>query len=87
MTCNQAGIAAGAVGFLFSLGVFLIALSRQNGLVAALACLAAWLQLMIVIATAGDAMSDRQAGKSRSISAILLVAFLVLAYAAASRWS
>jgi hypothetical protein len=87
MTHNQAGIAAGAVGFLFSLGVFLIALAGQNGLVAALACLAGWLQLMIVIATAGDAMSDRQAGKFRSISAVLFVAFLALAYAAANRWS
>ncbi len=85
MTRNQIGIAAGAVGFLFSLGVFLVALSQQNGLIAAVACLAAWLQLMIVIATAGDAISNRQASKFRGISAVLLVAVLTLAYAVASR--
>jgi hypothetical protein len=85
MTRNQTSIASGAAGFLFSLGVFLFALSGQNGLIAAVACLVAWLQLMIVIATAGDAMSNRQASKSRSISAALLVALLALAYAVASR--
>lgn len=87
MTHNQTGIALGAVGFVFSLGIFLFALSQQNGLIAASACLVAWLQLMIVIATAGDAISNRQSGVWRTVFAVFLVVFLVAAYAVSSHRS
>jgi hypothetical protein len=85
MTRNQTTIALGAAGFIGCVGVFLVALTQQFGAVAALACLAAWLQLAIVISTVGDALSDRQAASSlRSIFALLLILFIAASYVVAN---
>jgi glycosyltransferase A (GT-A) superfamily protein (DUF2064 family) len=80
MTRNRTCIAICAAGFIISVGVFIVSLSQQLGLVAALACLTAWLQLFIVFATVGDAMSDRQTGSSRSALAGLLIVLISLSY-------
>lgn len=86
MTRNKAGIGAGAVGFAVCLAIFLVSLSNQQGLIAALACLAAWLELFIVISTVGDAISDRQARWSHAVVATVLAVLMVVAYAALNRW-
>ncbi len=87
MTRNQISIGAGAVGFIICLGMFIVALSQQMGAIAALACLAAWLQLFIVIATAGDAMSNRQSGSWRGAMAGALVLVIALSYVIAAHRS
>ncbi len=88
MTRNQTTIAVGAIGFIVCVGVFLVALTQQFGLVAALACLAAWIQLAIVIATVGDALSNRQvASYLRSAFAVLLILVIAAFYTVANHHS
>lgn len=76
-TPNQTNVAAGALGFGVCLWIFFVALQQQLGLVAAIASLAAWAQLFIVIASVGDAFSNLQAGSRMRAAAAATIALLV----------